>query len=430
MNNNSPIHLNTTLGTYMPAFFDLYLNTDKSFGTFNILSLTDSERSAFFHEYIHFIQDIATTSGLFNIYVINEYFRLIATQYATENPFTLPVILRNDNYGNVQLNMYINSTIYGEKRDYTFPSVVITQIRTEEKATKLSISKGINHIPIVKFMSNGEWWEFGYKEIMESMAYILQRLCTNSYQSPDFPYLLAEKVATFICPSFANDLLNVLALCDVSLLTDQPGAYFINYVDHIANGKQISKPEDIYDDFYKISGTDCTGKDTTSIQHYEQLYMMAKQSLKSYIAIPCIRCKLNKWIDLIFDTGYNIRKNNRYFFLELAREGNILTNNTFNLFLHKIGSPLMHNNQGDYGRFPSHPDDFGSISQYLLAIYPVICSFNKGEAECYMKPFCISSGRKIDERCIAPWKKIRDYQLCPVATIWKHRKLAVNPIKI
>ena len=423
-------NLNATLGTYYPAFFDLYLNTDKSMEKLSITAMTDVERSAFFHEYIHFLQDVSTTTGLFNIYVINEYFRLVATQYATQNPFVLPVQLRNDNFGNVQLNQHINLSIFGERREYPYSTVVITKIKQEDKATALSKSKGINRIPTIKFESHNEWWEFGYKEIMESMAYILQRLCTKAYTSPEYPYLVAEKMAEFINSTFAKSLLNVLALCDVSLMTDQPGAYFVDYIQRITKeGRSIAKPEEIYDDFYSIVGVDCNGIQTSSLAHYTTLYNAAKQALKSYIAIPCIRQKLNKWIDMVFDIGYNIRDKYRYFFLELARDGDIMSNKTFNAIFYTIGSPLMHNNKGAYGRFPSHPSDYGDVSQYLLAILPIVESFNNGKTECYMKPFCISSGRKTDDRCKTPWLKKCELRLCPVATIWKHRKLAANRIE-
>lgn len=431
--------LNTTMGAYLPAFFDLYLNTDKSMDSLSLQMLSDSEKSAFFHEYIHFLQDITSTCGLFNIYVINETFRLVATQCATQNPFELPAkVPSNEISNNVLLNKYINKAIFGEGRDYPYSSIKITQIAFDDVGNKESKSKNINHIPIIKFQSYGTWWEFGYKEIMESMAYILQRLCTNSFQSPEFPYLTAERIAEFICPNFAKDILNIIALCDVALMTNQPGAYFVNYISEIASGKNtISKPEDIYDDYYKICGTDCNGVHMSSLQHYEALYTHAKQALKSYIAIPCIRCKLNKWIDLVLDTGYNIRKNRRYFFLDLAREGDLLSNNTFMSLFLAIGTPLMHNNHGAYGRFQSHPNDYGDVMQYLLAILPIYNTFCNGivdengkTIECYMKAFCQSSGKQTDSTCITPWLKVKDRQLCPVATIWKHRKLAVNPIKI
>lgn len=427
------------MGTYLPAFFDLYLNTDKSMNGLSIQVLSDAEKSAFFHEYIHFLQDVTSTCGLFNIYVINETFRLVATQCAIQNPFRLPAnIHSNELSDNVLLNLYINKVTFGEERDYPYPSIKITQVAFDDAANATSKSKNINHIPIVKFQSFGTWWKFGYNEIMESMAYILQRLCTNSYRSPEFPYMTAEKVAEFICPDFAKDILNIMALCDVALMTNQPGAYYVKYISDIARGvKHISCPEDIYNDFYDIEGTDCNGVQMSSIEHYTFLYKAAKQALKSYIAIPCIRCKLNKWIDLVLDTGYSIRKNRRYFYLELARGGDMLSNNTFIKLFDSIGTPLMHNNHGEYGRFPGHPKDYGDVMQYLLAIYPIYNSFCNGVTDengktidCYMKAFCHSSGKRTDSLCVTPWKKVGDKQLCPVATIWKHRKLAKNNIVV
>ncbi len=399
--------------------------------------LSEVELSAFFHEYIHFLQDIMTTSGLFNIYVINEYFRLVATKYAIRDDFKLPIQIE-DNTGNVLLNQYINMTMQGGNLGFDAPSIKIDDLRNVSKSCSLLVQNGINNLPVIEFLFCGKWLNFGALEIKESMAYILQRQCTKSYQSPDYPYMMAEKIAEFICPDFAKDIENVLALCDVSLLTDQPGAYFVNYIKQIQKGTiQIKQPEDIYEHFYGIVGKECNGKQVTSMQHYENLYHAAKVALKSYIAIPCLKYRLNRWIDLVFDTGLQIRNTDKYFFLKLARQGtDLLKNNLFAQYFNILGSPYIHNNKGEYGKFPSNPE-IGDSLQYILAILPIFRTFTEGVMdingqliECYLKPFCVSSNQEINNDCITPWVKINDKKLCPVATIWKHRKLANTNIVI
>ena len=419
------IKFDTTLGVYQPAFFQMEVDA----GTSDYNKWSNHEWSVFFHEYVHFLQDCMTVSGLNNIYCINEYFREIATNYAQKTPFYVPVQLI-DNTNNVSLNRCINDTIFGGQGNHDILDVL--NIVKDEFSNEDIKSSGINFLEIIILQTNNGECRFGLREIMESMAYILQRLCTKiDYKSPEYPYCTAEKVSKHICHNgFADDLLNIVALCDIALMTSNPGAVFVDYLYQIQQGRlTVSKPEDLYDDFYAKK---CcfNGTEQTVIECFKGFSERAKNALKSYVDIEYINNTLYKWIDHTFDKALDIRENDRYFFLELARGGNSLKDNKkFIEIFNSIGSPLVKNINNKYFRFPSNPD-YGDTFQYLCAISTIMDIFS-GEFKCSMKDFCEQSSGKteitVNQYCNnAPWKRCGDKQLCPVALILKHRKLASN----
>ena len=290
---------------------------------------------------------------------------------------------------------------------------------------------GISNFEYVTLETDCGQLGFGKREIMESMAYILQHLCTKmDYESPEYPYHAAEELAKFICHTgFEDNIFNIVALCDVALMTSNPGIAFITYLQRIASHDlNVIKAEDVYNDYYSRTGI-CNGVEMSPIEHYKMLSDWARRALKSYIDIPQISDQLNPWIDLVFDAGLQARLDDKYYFLNLGRYGYVMQNAYFIKMLNKVGSPLMQNNKNEFGRCVSNPD-YGDVFQYLTAIWAIENIFN-GEFECPLLNFCHQSKDQTqivtNEKCInAPWKRCLDKDLCPVATIIKHRKLAHN----
>ena len=424
-------HLNATSGWYMPAFFHMCLETEKPISNIPLQHMDKDVQSVFFHEYIHFLQDISTYAGLNNIYCISEYVKLVATRYATQNPFYVPVRLENNDY-NVRLNDTLNrETAGGHCRHLKFEiyDTFISDFYNEDLK-----SQGIESVPIVWLLTSEGDLEFGRREIMESMAYILQRKCTNGTPvTYEYPYYAAEKTAQFLYPgNFSQDLDNILALCDIALLTSNPGNVFVCCVNKIKDGEWvIDKPEDIYDCFYSSNTKVGTCISTTS-SHFVNLSTVVKQSLKDYICQPQIATYLHPWIDLVIDAGQEMRIKDRYFFLNLARGGDYLSNAQFQNLLKHVGSPIIENLNSDFCRFPSQPD-FGDYFQYLMAIETLYNIFKTGCFQCQMKSFCehsktINPNVIVDAQCdTSPWNKIsRINENCPVAFMFLHRKLAIN----
>lgn len=181
--------------------------------------------------------------------------------------------------------------------------------------------------------------------------------------------MAAEKVASFYDEEFAKDKLKILALCDMSLMSSNPGTCFVRVMNSIQK-KELSfaSPEAIYDYFYAKKTTKTTGEETTLIDAFITLQNTVVQCLKNYLTIDEINTPYYQWIDLVMKFAIEWRKNDMYFLLKMARHNDLVTNNCFGYSISRIGTPLMSNNtQGSYFKIPVSSD--GMDVENFKAIY-------------------------------------------------------------
>lgn len=97
------------LGYYVPGFFEIFVATDKE--DMSLTNFDDKELGTFFHEYIHFLQDITTFYGLNNIYAFTEYLHYGVNQcYKNEDKqITVPIIIGNNSVVPAILEIISNS---------------------------------------------------------------------------------------------------------------------------------------------------------------------------------------------------------------------------------------------------------------------------------------------------------------------------------
>ena len=185
--------LKTTLGYYIPTFFEMHVSTYDDDMVIN--RMTDRDATVLFHEYIHFLQDITTFYGLNNLYVQSEYFHSVVNRIKGNQQFHVPFMIE-DNNDNVLLNQIVcKLTVgdYAEQEHYHVYSI-------DEMEEELIPNPFLKKIKSIVLNFDGDSLRsFGAIAIMESMAYILERLCSpNAYTtSPDYPYRAAELVAQY-----------------------------------------------------------------------------------------------------------------------------------------------------------------------------------------------------------------------------------------
>ena len=82
-------------GSYSPSFFKMEVLTTHSLS--NLTELPPEVFATFFHEYLHFLQDITTTFGLINATMQVDRMKF-ANQYLLNNPspFTVPIPIDAD----------------------------------------------------------------------------------------------------------------------------------------------------------------------------------------------------------------------------------------------------------------------------------------------------------------------------------------------
>ena len=169
------------------------------------------------------MQDFTIYYGLNNLYVQSEYIHSVVNRiYKTNKQFAVPFEI-NDN---LLLNQQICNLTAGDTEE----SSVYTVNEIMESTGTLIPNSHINEIQSVVLNPNDNIRSFGALAIMESMAYIMERLCspTGVQSSSDYPYRAAVLVAQYYNKEFWDDLFKVLALYDVSLLNSDPGVCFID----------------------------------------------------------------------------------------------------------------------------------------------------------------------------------------------------------
>lgn len=200
-------------GEYIPAFFEMYLKID---GEIDLNKLSEKDFSLFFHEYIHFLQDITTTYGLTTCYAYGEYIQSVVNDIYLKGRRTFKVpYIYDDNKDNIKLNEQVQKITLGDW-DTNIKTLNDVKVFTDNFELEFGMEENLPNITTICLQANeDDIISFGASAIKESIAYIMERYCCKEYeQSDDFPYSSAEKIAYAIFPDFGIKPLNVLALAD------------------------------------------------------------------------------------------------------------------------------------------------------------------------------------------------------------------------
>ena len=414
--------LKTLLGSYIPTFFEMHVATRDDDMTINQMS--DGDATVLFHEYIHFLQDITTFYGLNNLYVQSEYLHSVVNRVKGNLQFQVPYMIR-DNKDNVLLNQKICRLTNGDSEESSFYLVHSVDEWSDDLADDFISNPPISEIKNIVLNQNDNMRSFGAIAIMESMAYILERLCSpNAYvSSPDYPYRAAELVAIYYDAKFGNDLLRVLALCDMSLQNSNPGLCFVNIMKLVGEGKLLfDTPESIYDYFYNRRVKSVYGRVTSWQDSYNKLLNQVDTCLQDYIkGIDSLK-SYHEWINHLVDFSRDWRNNDRYFLLKMARKNYLKKNDCWGYTVARIGSPLMVNANNHYFKLPYDGMQEGESVEMYAALKEIYKLFLEGNKPCGLLTWCNDSLESTpNELCnTAPWKKVGETKLCPYAFFWRH----------
>lgn len=404
------------LAFYKPAFLGMQVNVNaKELDFSNWNSISEHDLTVFFHEYIHFLQDISTVWGVNNIYVYGEYITGSVERILNlpTGEFRIPFHIVDENE-NIKLNQdTINVTLGDTGSIQCFEIKEIVENEYELLCNEETIS-----IPEIQLAIDGENGEdiivFGARAIQENMAYLMEKLCSpNSFEpSPEFPYSAAEKVCDFIIPGFSEKQLIVLALCDMSLQYTNPGKCFVSTMYEIKDGViNIECAEDVYDYFYS--------KEETPLDVFKEIGGLKDSAIGHLMGYmdPC-NPKLSEfylWISKIFNFSQQWRRSNKYLLLELAQAGMLSKNKIFKCILNDVGTPLIKTADSRYLKYQK---EYGV--EYMNVVSQLNDLFGKASIACDIIDYCNPVDCK--DICVQrPWEnKPRD---CPFKEIWDHFKL-------
>ena len=407
------------LGNYETSYFIMNVPTKADL---EIRDMADEDFAIFFHEYIHFLQDITSFYGYMGIYSHGEYMRrAINDIYVGPRRFNVPLEL--EEIGDcVTINKRIASLSLGDKEELN--CVIIKDVFIEK--FPLTDIFSIPELHVLAATNKGEEEIIvGAYAIRENMAYLLERKCTTKYRtSCDFPYQIVELLADKLCPNMLKEL-DLIALCDISLQSSVPGHAIYKMFEAIANGNLVvKKPEDFYN-FIFSKKTTFLGEEMEMHRALTVASKLATDHLLSYVRIEILAQEYQEWISFTMLAGIGMRTQHPYFFLDMARSKRNKDNKVLQYIAKNIGSPQMINELGK--RFQLATDRPICRFEYLEAVREIEYLFEFGERKCSLRPWCRMSpnGVPVDDRCYnAPWKRCNDEQLCPYGLLWRHWKLS------
>ena len=429
---------------YSAAFFRMKVDVPSPL--IPIDDIPDASFALYFHEYIHFIQDISTIYGLMNInnlvYYIHDIASRISKQGATY--FDIPVPLPNDKtdfgYVNHLLMPFYKGTAISPMRariTITGFSEVMTQWGPESGQIIPCIM-----VTATDKMQDSTPFEFrlGGNHITEGMAYLCEQHVYYDllkgqdieFKANEYPYHVVQKLAAFVYPEIAEERQLLIAACDAALMTYNPGVSFMQVLFHL---KQLKFAENGYDisSLYRTTATLLKG----SHPDIQIMSDMARDLIKKNFKVEYFEGN-NEWIDLVFERITALRTQNPSFIHAILVPGDLKKNIDFRVLLAYIGSPMVVNgfNEGTF----SIPAGFDTSRLHLglfWAINQILRVFtNSKPIPCELKAHCKESEVfdpliVVDERCDKnPWSRCKDANLCPFGAMWKHWGLSAFEPKI
>lgn len=425
----------TSFGFYSPTFFKMHVHTTESLIDLN--SLSEACEATYYHEYIHFIQDISSTNGLININSVVDYLRYSNHEIISKqgDSFKVPIVPIPSDSNNVYANLKLRKVYLGGGD----PVADIKQINfVETKSELLKTNSGDKEVikVVLKCESvsgNLMDYHFGAYCISESMAYAMENIAYPNVLGtpPVMPYKSVELLLAYTYPELERSDINVVAICDASLMYFQPGLILYSALIKMRERKFIpDKPEDIIDFVYQNFTFNYHGY-TTVNQLLLGTGAEGITQLTGYFTTPLFQ-ENRQWINYILCSAMDIRIEIPYFILDIARGGRMKSNPYFLAFIKKIGSPVVLNDNYEMSMASPETYNFNIVPEYLWVINQIYKIFlgktNAGTIKCEMIRWCDDSADQsgvpifTDHRCrYDPWTRASDADPhhCPFGKLWK-----------
>lgn len=423
--------LSSAYGLYLPSLLRIELNIDFDYGKNNWNNNNDYQKSTFVHEYIHYLQDISTTYGLLNFNFLMGTIQGCMNKIADskDKEISLPIDLSYiEDY---EKQAHLISIYQGDCDNLSGYRIVTINYEVEEMYEELY---GDNIYQVILNLDNNgkeESYRFGGMCILESMAYLIE---SYGYKSESMrntaPYNLCEEVASLVYDEFpVNNKSLLVALCDISLMSPNPGTAFYDLLRAMKLHKFI--PNDI-DEVYEFNETYIESND---MEIYDEQLSLAQERIdfiySSNLSNIDIVKQANKWIKERLFLAKIEREKNKKFIVDIMNNNEDFEKIFFEK-LHLFGIPLIKNNQGEIfnGTTIINPDlnlIFLNIPIMLVKIF----DYQENNNVCELINLCREYNPKLyDDECInSPWEKSQKDNLCPFGIMWYHRCLDGKSIK-
>ncbi|WP_369753646.1 hypothetical protein AB3G34_05090 [Flavobacterium sp. WC2409] len=429
---------NEQRGYYTLGFLNIKIHTKEDLGNLNqLISKQSPVFSTFLHEYIHFLQNFTTTSGLYSSQFYIQFLKYTISKIKEneDDIINLPLTIDND-YNRESLNK-LNSIYLGQS------GFIRNRVRYENyssEKTEITDISDNNLIIVNKYFieftdfdtHKFEKYHFGTIALKEYVAHKIQ----NSFQSiqhPDIPYLIAELIIDKELPELKdNDNLKIL-LCDASLMNLYPAQFFFETIERLKQKVYPKNPTEFYNYIFKdISYDGKLGKFDNQIQLFNYIYDQIKYDYNDAFKSKIFINELN-WFLHILKNARELRIKNPTFILNLINSKGKFTIELKRI-IKSLGTPFFINELNDGGFVPPRKlKKIPNQTYILLAASELLFNaFAKNEFGLY--GFCSKNFAKqnpTNELCQTnPFKKMNEPEACPFIQLSKtwgiHEKVYVR----
>jgi hypothetical protein len=433
-------------GLYWPRFFIIEINKNlKNISSLNDLNKNPQDAATFLHEYIHYLQDISSSSLLYDFNLLIKSLQLYLNKIATSKnndvkvPFELDELgMSNSNDALAYIQTLISDLLLGDS--YPEDVICIQKINIPENESflleqiqKYNIEERIckNYTQYISItFDNGKSYQFGKRCITESMAYLIEsEVYPSSQNLPDLPYNSCTLLCEKIYPELAKNKKWIIALCEIALSVPYSGLFFYQILIEMKNFSFIPHSLENISTFIHIHFP------VNFKEIYESLFIDAINQLDFlFFDLPTnhILHNLNQHLKCIFTDAKTCRLNDQFFITKLVFEETPYKQelyyskliSIFKLPLIKDNTENIYNLQGNDFLFP------------LLAIKSLMNIFDKSRYdklttsnvfECFSYKSCKQNNHKSSDDYICtkcPWKQSdKEGLLCIFALYWKHFNL-------
>ena len=410
-------------GSYLPAFFYMKVNTHESLEDLNVVS--DESLQTFFHEYIHFLQDLFTSFGLQNILFNVNVLKQITLKifHSPDKEFPIPYILPEDDKILKYKDLF--SLFYGDDHTKPYDSVKEVKIIQNNLIKDYEDVKTVEVETCNSIDKTTSFFNFGSICMLEYIAYAIEKNLFNTKDTPHFPYKAPEEIANYLYPEFEVNDEVLIAISEFALDSQHPGPFFIDIISRMRTMNY--KPTNYMEvrDFcapYLLLERE-SGREITVEEQYHRQFEAARQALKDYFTTDTFS-EAVEWLNRLFDMTIKIKPHFTFskFIQSDGREQLI------RLF-HQIGSPIISNiDEMQYLYIPYNDQSDMNVPLFkaISIVYEILHGYR---TNCTLKEHCNrhKTKRMVNYYCdYQPWKKIKKESLCPLMAIWTMWGLALK----
>lgn len=417
-----------TLGFFVPTAFHLHVSSDVDVHKWR--EWDDTTLCTFFHEYIHYLQDIMTGYGLRNFFINGEYLAWAANflykqpKGEFKTPLLPPEDINNSIYVNMEISQFTEAANDPPGKNYDLK--VTGKVKVTPQQVNV-VGQNID-VPVIEVPTDSGDFVLGGYHIIESMAYLAEEVVypDDHEPSPNYPYDIVSQLSTFYIPDVQDRKKLLFGLCDIALMFSHPAKALVDMFESISNATSLSDDyHDIVSHFanaYKTKSI-VTGEEISmsqALQEHKQLIYRAYDNIFSTIEYEPVR----KWYHIIIDDATSWWAANNLLLCNLLDFGELKHNKIFETFLSRFGLPIVSNSKNKTFVWNTPVKVEKKQLSSLYAANSIIGTLQYGPYKCDLFDYCKAEGACVDCRCCyTPWKRARKICACPYGHLWYGRKL-------